>query len=122
MATHDRSQADTRDHPGAGFRRLAYGSIALTFALVVVGGIVRVSDSGLGCGPGGSGAHGWPLCGGRAIPLVDTNMIIEYTHRLLAGSLAVVIASLALLSWRRHREHRALVRFSVAALALVIFQ
>lgn len=118
----DRPESITRDAPGAGFRKLAYCSIALTFALVVVGGIVRVSDSGLGCGPGGSGTQGWPLCGGRVIPLVDTNMIIEYTHRLLAGSLTVVIAALAVLSWRRHREHRALVRFSVAALALVVFQ
>src|SRR5688572_12555541 len=84
-----------------GFRSLAYIAVALTLALVVVGGIVRVSDSGLGCGPAGSGAEGWPLCGGRVIPLVDTNMIIEYAHRVLAGALTIVIAALALMARRR---------------------
>ena len=47
------------------FRRLAYLTAALTFALIIVGGVVRISDSGLGCGPAGSGTEGWPLCGGR---------------------------------------------------------
>ena len=42
------------------FRRLAYLTAALTFALIVVGGVVRISDSGLGCGAAGSGTEGWP--------------------------------------------------------------
>jgi cytochrome c oxidase assembly protein subunit 15 len=107
--------------PSTGFRRLVYIALAIAFALVLVGGVVRVSDSGLGCGPGGSGAEGWPLCGGRVIPLVDANMIVEYAHRLLAGSLAIVIAVLALLTWRS-RTHPALQRASLAAFGLVIFQ
>ena len=37
-----------------GYRRLAFATVTATFLLIVVGGIVRVSDSGLGCGPGGS--------------------------------------------------------------------
>jgi cytochrome c oxidase assembly protein subunit 15 len=104
-----------------GFRRLAYIAVALTLALVVVGGVVRVSDSGLGCGPAGSGTEGWPLCGGRVIPLVDTNMIVEYAHRVLAGALTVVIAALALQA-RRRRYRPDLRRLTTAAFALVLFQ
>ena len=37
--------------PSRGYRRLAIATVAATFALIVVGGVVRVSDSGLGCGP-----------------------------------------------------------------------
>jgi heme A synthase len=107
---------------GTGFRRLAYVAIALTLALVIVGGVVRVSDSGLGCGPEGAGTDGWPLCGGRAIPLIDTNMIIEYSHRILAGALAIAIGGLAFLARRRHRENRPLVRATTAAFGLVLFQ
>ena len=66
-------------------RRLAYLAVALTFVLVIVGGVVRISDSGLGCGAEGAGTDGWPLCGGRVVPLIDTNMIIEYSHRILAA-------------------------------------
>jgi cytochrome c oxidase assembly protein subunit 15 len=108
--------------PSRGFLRLSYASVALTFALVIAGGIVRVSDSGLGCGPGGSGTEGWPLCSGRVVPLIDANMIVEYSHRVLAGSLSIVIAALALLAWKRYRDNRPLVRVSLAALGLVLFQ
>src|SRR3954447_26291385 len=80
------------------FRRLADLTAVVTFLLIIVGGVVRVSDSGLGCGAGGSGTKGWPLCGGDVIPLVgDENTFIEFSHRLLA---AVVVVLIGLLCWR----------------------
>jgi len=108
--------------PTPGFRRLAYLAVGVTFLLVIVGGIVRISDSGLGCGAEGSGTDGWPLCGGRVVPLIDANMVVEYSHRVLAGTLAVVIGVLALVAWRRYRDRRALVRVSIGAFCLVLFQ
>src|SRR4051812_49917404 len=92
--------------PGAGgggaglrqFRRLADLTALVTFLLIIVGGVVRVSDSGLGCGAGGSGTKGWPLCGGDVIPLVgDENTFIEFSHRLLAAG---VVGPIVLLCWR----------------------
>ena len=86
------------------FRRLADLTAITTFLLIIVGGVVRVSESGLGCGPGGSGTEGWPLCGGEVVPLVgDVNRIIEFSHRVLA---AVVVALIALLAWRAYRGLR----------------
>jgi heme A synthase len=112
---------------GAGlrrFRRLADLTALVTFLLIIVGGVVRVSDSGLGCGPGGSGTKGWPLCGGDVIPLVgDEKTLIEFSHRLLAG---IVVALIALLCWRAYRDLRDrngwAFRGSVAAGALVLVQ
>jgi heme A synthase len=101
---------------------LAYAAALLTFALIVVGGVVRISDSGLGCGAGGSGTKGWPLCGGRVVPLVDTHMIVEYSHRALAATVTVLIAALVYLAWSRYRSDRRLLRTSLAALALILFQ
>ena len=94
----------------------------MVFLLIVVGGIVRVSDSGLGCGAGGSGTQGWPLCGGRVVPLIDTEMIVEYSHRILAATVTVMVAALALIAWRRHRSDKVLVRTSLAALGLILVQ
>jgi heme A synthase len=111
------SDRDTRR-----FRNLAYLTAALVFALIIVGGVVRISDSGLGCGPAGAGTEGWPLCGGGVVPSVDTNMIIEYTHRILAGIAAILIAYLAWVAYRRRRSERLLVRVSVAAFGLILFQ
>ena len=86
------------------FRRLADLTALVTFLLILVGGVVRVSDSGLGCGPGGSGTEGWPLCGGDVIPLVgDENTLIEFSHRLLA---AVVVILIGLLCWQSYRITR----------------
>src|SRR4029078_8168517 len=85
------------------FRRLAYLTAALTFALIVVGGIVRISDSGLGCGAAGRCREACPLCGGRAVPVIDTNMIIEYTHRILAAGVTILIAYLVWTAWRHRR-------------------
>jgi heme A synthase len=106
----------------ARFRHLLNATILATFALIVIGGVVRVSDSGLGCGPAGSGTEGWPLCGGRALPLLQQAALIEFSHRAAATIVAVLIAALALLAFRGLRDHRWLVRGSGAAVVLVLAQ
>jgi heme A synthase len=106
----------------ARYRRLIDVTIVATFVLIVIGGIVRVSDSGLGCGPAGSGTEGWPLCGGRVLPFLETNAVIEFTHRVVAGVVAILIVILAWQAMARLREHRWLVRGSVAAAILVLAQ
>ena len=108
--------------PSPGFRRLAAGTAAATFLLIVIGGIVRVSDSGLGCGPEGSGLNGWPFCNGDVVPGLDLNAVIEYMHRITAGIVSILLFALAFLAVRRYREHRPLVRASLAAAVLVVAQ
>lgn len=104
------------------FRRLTGATIISTFSLIVIGGVVRVSDSGLGCGAAHSGTQGWPLCGGRLLPLIQTNQIIEFSHRVAASVVVVLIAGMVLLSLRRLRERPWLLRGSLAAAALVLAQ
>jgi heme A synthase len=108
--------------PSRRYRQLAFATLLLTFVLIVIGGIVRVSDSGLGCGPADSGFHGWPFCNGDVVPGVDLNSIIEYTHRVVASVVGLMTLALAILAWRNYREHRALVRVSIGAFVLVALQ
>lgn len=81
-------------HPQAGqttdrhLRR--FGSFATfaaiwTYALIVFGGIVRITGSGMGCGD-----H-WPKCNGHWIPPFTVDTLIEYTHRLLGVSIGLVL-------------------------------
>jgi heme a synthase len=86
-------------------RRLVLATAIATFVLIIVGGVVRVSDSGLGCGPAGSGFHGWPFCNGDVVPGVDLNSIVEYTHRVLAAVVGFMILAIFVLAWRRHRQY-----------------
>src|SRR4051794_12491741 len=119
MADAPRGEANNRLRR---FRRLLTATIVATFALIVIGGMVRVSDSGLGCGPGGSGTKGWPLCGGRLLPFLQEHQVIEFSHRVAATVIVILIGALAFMAFRHLRDRRWLVRGTVAAGVLVIAQ
>ena len=105
------------------FRLLSDVTAVATFALIVLGGVVRVSESGLGCGPGGSGTEGWPLCNGEAVPFFhNTEVIVEFSHRTLAAIVTALIVALAWTAYRHLRELRWPLRLTVAAGVLVLVQ
>ena len=100
-------------------RRLAFATIVATFLLIVLGGIVRLSDSGLGCGPGGAGVDGWPLCRGDVIPGSDINAVIEYAHRFVASVVGLMWFALVYVA---HKQARHLRGVAVFGAVLVVAQ
>jgi heme A synthase len=108
--------------PSRGFRRLALATGVATFLLVILGGVVRVSGSGLGCGPADSGFHGWPLCNGDILPGLDLTAVIEFSHRVLAVAVGFLMLGLAVWAWRSYRAHRGIVAASTVAVVLVALQ
>ncbi len=105
------------------FRALINVTIVATFVLVLIGGVVRVSDSGLGCGPAGSGTHGWPLCDGSVLPsFLEGSTAIEFSHRVAAGVVSILIVALIWTAIRHLRDRTWLVRGSIAAGVLVLVQ
>lgn len=75
------------------FARLAWAAAAGTYALIVLGGVVRITGSGMACG------EDWPLCRGRFLPTLDLPTLLEYGHRLaaaLVGVLVLVVGACAL--------------------------
>lgn len=108
--------------PLSRFRRLLSATIVATFVLIVIGGVVRVSEAGLGCGPAGSGTHGWPLCEGGLVPPASAEALIEFSHRIAAGIVAAMILLVAWRALRSLRDRRWIVRGSVAAVVLVLVQ
>ena len=67
------------------FRWLALGATVCTFLLIILGGIVRVTGSGLGCG------QYWPLCNGQWFPALDVSTFIELSHRVVTGLVTPLI-------------------------------
>src|SRR5216117_2276631 len=89
------------------FRTLAWAAAVCTYLLIVLGAIVRITGSGLGCGD-----H-WPLCNGHLLPrLDDIGTVIEWSHRLVAALVSVLVLALAVMDWRR----------SLVAVGLLVLQ
>ena len=79
------------------FLALAWSAAAFTYLLIVLGAVVRITGSGLGCGD-----H-WPLCNGHFFPPTgDIGTVIEWSHRLVAALVSILVLALAAYTaWRR---------------------
>ena len=95
------------------FQIVALAALVAAFAQVSLGGVVRVTGSGLGC-------PDWPLCHGRLIPPMELATLIEYSHRLSASLVGVLVLATMVLAWRLYRSQPWVFLPSVAALVLVV--
>ena len=68
-------------------------TLVMIFVLVVWGGIVRLSGSGLAI-------PDWPLAEGKLLPKPHPNVLIEYIHRALAGTVGLLTVASAFVLYR----------------------
>ncbi|MDQ6856990.1 MAG: COX15/CtaA family protein [Candidatus Dormibacteraeota bacterium] len=104
--------------PSHGFRRLTAVTAVATYLLIVMGGVVRVTGSGLGCGE----KDQWPLCHGGLLPPLQQTALIEFTHRWLAVIAAVLLFTLAGWVWLRYRHVRWLAIGAAVVVGLYVLQ
>ncbi|WP_431680960.1 COX15/CtaA family protein [Kitasatospora sp. KL5] len=92
-----------RWHPSAAtVRRAALSALVMSVVIVVTGGAVRLTASGLGCTT-------WPRCTGESLtptPEMGVHGVIEFTNRMLTYVLCAAIAWATLAArcakpWRR---------------------
>ena len=100
------------------FPRLAISAAVVTYLLIVMGGIVRVTGSGLGCGL----KNDWPLCNGGLLPPLQANAVIEFTHRWVAAVATILVVALTIAAWVSQRHHRRLVVASSLAAVFFVLQ
>src|SRR6202162_2366683 len=81
------------------FRRLAVLTAVFAYLQIALGGVVRVSGSGLGC-------PDWPLCHGRPYPPANLHAIIEYSHRSVGSVTGVLIIATVISAWVVWRSRR----------------
>jgi len=93
--------------------QLALVTALACLGLLIAGGLVHATGSGMACG------SDWPLCRGEAFPRLEGGVLFEHGHRLAALSVTVLTIVLAAVLWRRERHLRWL---GPIAVGLVIVQ
>ena len=92
----------------ANFRRLAFLTALFAYLQIALGGVVRVTGSGLGC-------PDWPLCHGRPYPAPEVHSIIEYSHRTVGTITGVLLIATVIAAWLVFRRTRPIVAWLATA-------
>ncbi|MBU8977404.1 COX15/CtaA family protein [Lysobacter sp. MMG2] len=113
MTTLTESRTASRPAVYRHFHRIAWLAVALAFGVIVFGAFVRLSNAGLSC-------PDWPTCYGRAAWPTAAHEVVDHVatairpvevhkawreqfHRMIAGTLLLLTALLALLAARKRK-------------------
>lgn len=106
-----------RWQPSARFvERAALATVIMAVIIVVTGGAVRLTESGLGCPT-------WPTCTAESLtptPAMGINGIVEFGNRALTGVLCVVVGLFIIAARARHPRRRSLTRLGWAQFWIVM--
>lgn len=112
------------------FQKWALATTIATYILIMVGGMVRASDAGLGC-------PDWPKCFGRYYPPLTESQVpsdvdaskfdfqlawIEYTNRFVGVIIGLLILGTLVIAIRNHRDNARILYPSIGAFVLVLFE
>ncbi|MDH3292062.1 MAG: COX15/CtaA family protein [Gemmatimonadota bacterium] len=79
-------------------RSLAFVTAGFSYAVIVLGFIVRITGSGMGCG------DDWPLCNGQLLPSLDSaETVIEFGHRVAVLGLGALAVAVAIVAWQTRK-------------------
>ncbi|PTW91775.1 cytochrome c oxidase assembly protein subunit 15 [Microbacteriaceae bacterium MWH-Ta3] len=99
-------------------RGLALASLVSEIVIVVTGGAVRLTGSGLGCPE-------WPLCTTESLvntPEMGIHGFIEFANRTLTGPLLLIALAMVVVLWNMRRTRRDLWWLSIALVAGILLQ
>jgi heme A synthase len=96
--------------------RLARITALTTFVLLLAGGLVHATGSGLAC------PEAWFICHGSLFPRMVGGVLYEHGHRLIAMMVGLLTIATTVLIWRRRPEDRVAKLGSAGAIALVWLQ
>lgn len=91
-------------------------TIGMLFILIG-GALVTKTESGMGCGTS------WPLCNGQFIPSdISIELIIELSHRLVSGSVGILVLILSIWSWKKIGHIREAKFLSLLSFSFLVIQ
>ncbi|GHD01533.1 COX15/CtaA family protein [Zhihengliuella salsuginis] len=100
---------------GRGVHALAIASLVSQIGIIVTGGAVRLTESGLGCSE-------WPNCvPGSMTPTPEMGIhgLIEFGNRTLTFVLAAIAVAMIAAVWNMRRTHPTLFRLALGLLGII---
>src|SRR5581483_9342234 len=98
------------------YRRITFVALLALGFIVVTGGAVRVTGSGLGC-------PDWPTCAqGRIVAPLEYHALVEFVNRTVTGAVSIMVIVAVLAALRRRPYRRDLVWLAVGLVLGVIGQ
>jgi heme A synthase len=95
--------------------RLSILQAAITFCMILLGGVVHNTGSSLAC-------PDWPTCFGSFFPEMTGGILIEHSHRILGTLIGITCILQLFMALRFRRSHRYFYLLVLAELVAVVFQ
>lgn len=95
--------------------RLSLAAVAVAYGEVMLGSWTRINGAGMTC-------PDYPLCHGEFIPSMGGGTVWEWTHRLTAALLSLLVLAVLGAAWRARRQARFVTPVACVIAGLFAFQ
>jgi cytochrome c oxidase assembly protein subunit 15 len=100
---------------GRTFQGASVATALSVYVLIVLGGLVASTDSGLAC-------PDWPLCNGQILPSLTISVLIEFTHRLWTIEVTTAVIVTMLMAWKFYKRISKITFFATLTFLLLLAQ
>jgi heme A synthase len=95
--------------------RLSLAAVIVAYGEVMLGSWTRINGAGMTC-------PDYPLCNGQVIPSMGGGTVWEWTHRLTAAILSLLVVGVLITAWKQRRAARFVAPAGWVILGLFAFQ